>query len=134
DKTERGEPTHSPDQQLRHAAVFPCCQRRRLIRGIEQKGPVSKKEPRLVFQGKGQWGTTHARQPKLASAMLCPSERDVTNRREEPRRRQRPDATYRSPRNQHPAPAFGTAQQPRPTASGFLARQKQRRQSRVVDG
>src|SRR5881227_2483985 len=43
DKTERGEPTHSPDQQLRHAAVVPCCQRRRLIRGKEQKEPVSKK-------------------------------------------------------------------------------------------
>src|SRR5437868_2403351 len=30
DKAERGEPAHSPDQQLRHAAVVPCCQRRRL--------------------------------------------------------------------------------------------------------
>jgi len=25
DKAERGEPTHSPDQQIHHAAVFPCC-------------------------------------------------------------------------------------------------------------
>jgi len=25
DKTNRGEPTHSPDQQLHHAAGFPCC-------------------------------------------------------------------------------------------------------------
>src|SRR5204863_8209612 len=92
DKTEHGEPTHGLDQQLRYAAVVPCCQRRRLIRGVEQKGPVSKKEPRLVFQGRGQWGTTHARQPKLASAMLCRSERDVTSRKKEPRRRQRGSA------------------------------------------
>ena len=26
-KTKGGEPTHSPDQQLHHAAGFPCCQR-----------------------------------------------------------------------------------------------------------
>jgi hypothetical protein len=48
DKTERGEPTHSPDQQLHHAAVFPCCQRWRLIRGMEQKEPVSKKSPAVA--------------------------------------------------------------------------------------
>src|SRR5947208_9603707 len=39
----------------------------------------------------------------------------------------------RSPRISIPLPAFGTAQQPRPSASGFLARQKQRRQLRIVD-
>ena len=42
---------------------------------------MSKKEPHLVFQGRGQGGLTNARQPKLASATLCPSERDVTNRK-----------------------------------------------------
>src|SRR6059058_6406083 len=51
DQTERGEPTHSPDQQLRHGAVSPCCQRRRLIQGKEQKEPVSKKEPRRRQRG-----------------------------------------------------------------------------------
>src|SRR5437773_1695715 len=48
DQTERGEPTHSPDQQLRHGAVSPCCQRRRLIQGKEQKEPVSKKNPAVA--------------------------------------------------------------------------------------
>src|SRR6266550_9397890 len=33
-----------------------------------------------------------------------------------------------------PLPAFGTAQQPCQSASGFIARQKQRRQLRIVDG
>src|SRR5205823_7949646 len=51
DKSERGEPTHSPDQQLRHAAVVPCCQRGRLIQGKELKEPVSKKEPRRRQRG-----------------------------------------------------------------------------------
>src|SRR5882762_4708872 len=55
DQTERGEPTHSPDQQLRHGAVSPCCQRRRLIQGKEQKEPVSKKEPRRRQRGSSSW-------------------------------------------------------------------------------
>src|SRR5437763_2202171 len=49
DKAERGEPTHSLDQQLRHAAVFPCCQRWRLIRGRERKEPVSKKSTAVLL-------------------------------------------------------------------------------------
>jgi len=35
DKAECG-----PDQQIHHAAVCPPCQRRRLTRGMEQKGPI----------------------------------------------------------------------------------------------
>jgi hypothetical protein len=48
DKAECGKPAYRPDQHIRHAAVFPRCQRRRLMRGMEQKAPVSKKEPRTA--------------------------------------------------------------------------------------
>src|SRR5437763_17066290 len=71
DQTERGEPTHSPDQQLRHGAVSPCCQRRRLIQGKEQKEPESKKEPR-VDSGARAWQSKSAastREPALQSCL-----------------------------------------------------------------
>jgi hypothetical protein len=49
DKTERGEPTHSPDQQLRHAAVFPCCQRMAAsYEGKSRKSQCQKKNPAVA--------------------------------------------------------------------------------------
>src|SRR5947207_13111316 len=56
DETERGEPTHKPNQQLRHAAAFPCCQRRRLIRARSRKSQCKKKSPTSYFRG-GARGT-----------------------------------------------------------------------------
>src|SRR5437868_15066097 len=74
DKTERGEPTHSPDQQLRHAAMFPRCQRWRLIRGREQKEPVSKKSPAVRQRASVSRCRIRQFDPEISGGLLHPIE------------------------------------------------------------
>jgi len=48
DKAERGKLAYSPDQQIRHAAVFPSLSATAPHKRVEQKGPVSKKNPAVA--------------------------------------------------------------------------------------
>ena len=51
DKTQRGQPTHSPDQQLHHAADFPLVSAIAPDKGRGAETTSVKKEPRRVRAG-----------------------------------------------------------------------------------